>query len=245
MNADKEAAHHTGASSAETGNETRPACSGQQDREEIGSGPQTIGLGRAPEPATQGSAIKAVIPNEKAAATYEDVTDALFPIEKSIRYHQRRRKFYDSWHRWMMFAVILSGSASVTDFFKAYQIFLGLLVAVIAAADVVFALSDRARDHEFLMRRFCHLIAKIRRCVSPTQLDIQNWRVERIEIETEEPAVYWALEAACYNEALRALDRHPEDEVFIPWYYSITKNLMQFDPTRFQPIKDRRQPRAA
>lgn len=177
--------------------------------------------------------------SDESKASSEDVFNALFPIEKSIRYHQRRRRFYDSWHRWFMLVVILAGSATVTDFFAHSQVYLGLLIAIVATSDIVFGLSDKARDHEFLMRRFCHLTAKIRRCSLPTLQDIESWKVERVEIETDEPAIYWALEAACYNEAARALDRNREDEVYLAWHYRLLKNLFQFDPTRFPTMRER------
>lgn len=170
------------------------------------------------------------------AAPSVDVFDILFPLEKSIRYHQRRRAFYDGWHRWLMFAIIVAGSTSVTDVLSGHEKIMALLTAVLGAIDLVFALPDKARDHEFLLRRFSSMVGTIRQSQSPTQQDIDRWRAERVEIEADEPAVYWALEAACYNEATRAFDRDPNAEVYVPLFYRLTKNYMRFDPTRFRTL---------
>jgi len=166
----------------------------------------------------------------------EELFSVLFPVEKSIRYHRRRRAFYDSWHRWLMLGVILAGSASVADVIPSYPKVLGLIIALFGASDLVFGLSDKARDHDFLMRRFCHLMADMRSCSEPTRAHVDRWQVERIQIEADEPATYWALEAACFNEATRAFDRNRDDEVHLAWYYRLTKNYFQYDPTRFKAV---------
>lgn len=163
-----------------------------------------------------------------------EVFDILFPLEKSIRYHQRRCAFYGEWHRWLMFIIIVAGSTAATDVFPQLQKVLALLTAALGAMDLVFGLSDKARDHEVLMRKFASLVSQIRRRDSPTQSDIDAWQAERVEIEADEPATYWALEAICYNEVADAFDRNPADRVRIPWYYQISKNYVHFDPTRFK-----------
>ncbi len=165
-----------------------------------------------------------------------DSFDILFPLEKSVRYHQVRRAFYDGWHRWLMLAIIVAGSASVTDALAGHQKALALLTAIFGAMDLVFALSDRARDHEFLMRRFAALMAGIRRNASPTPSDLEGWRAERVEIESDEPAIYWALEAVCYNEVARAFDRDRSAEVYVPWHYRVFRNYLRFEPTRFKSL---------
>ena len=35
-------------------------------------------------------------------------SDLSFGVEKSMRYHQRRRVYYEACHRWIMFGVIVS-----------------------------------------------------------------------------------------------------------------------------------------
>ncbi len=48
----------------------------------------------------------------------EEAWKLTFRVDKSMRYHQRRRAFFDRCHRWVMFAVILSGSAAFADLMR-------------------------------------------------------------------------------------------------------------------------------
>jgi hypothetical protein len=141
--------------------------------------------------------------------------DALnFGIEKSLRYHQRRRAFYEGGHRWAMFGVIILGSAAfgtiqglLGTWSPIISSFAALLAAVLAAADLVFDLSTRARDHLLLHRSYSDLASDIRTKQEPTQDAYQSWLDRRIKIEAEEPPIYWALEASCDNEVTSAWDR--------------------------------------
>ena len=146
------------------------------------------------------------------AATTEVVSpaarlDALnFAVEKSLRYHQRRRAHFDWCHRAMMFLVLVAGSGATADFFGAAKI-LAFLTAVLGALDLVWGPSTRARDHEVLFRRFTDLAVEIRRLATPTDADVRRLVERRLTIEADEPPIYWALEASCYNEVAAAWGR--------------------------------------
>ena len=131
-------------------------------------------------------------------------TEALnFGIEKSMRYHQRRRGHYEWLHKVIMFLTLLSGSAAFASLLGCPEYF-GAAAAVFAAIDLVWGPSHRARDHEILFRRFSALAIAIRTTVPPTAELHAEWVRKRIDIETDEPPIYWALEADCDNEVRRA-----------------------------------------
>ena len=135
-----------------------------------------------------------------------------FAVEKSMRYHQRRRGWYETLHKGFMLVIIVCGSlASLSNGLAFY---LGITVAGLAALDLVFGLSHRARDHEMLFRRFSDLAVKIR-ADEHTEENLKQWTRERINIETDEPPIYAALEADCDNKVRRAWDK--------------TDNLVQLD----------------
>lgn len=119
-----------------------------------------------------------------------------FAVDKSLRYHQRRRGFYELIHRWISIGVILAGSAAIaTDWPKSA----GVLSVILGTLDFVFGYSHRARDHEALYRRFTDLSIKAR----SSSLDdsaITELENERDRIEADEPPIYWLLEADCDNE---------------------------------------------
>jgi hypothetical protein len=129
-----------------------------------------------------------------------------FGVEKSLRYHQRRRAHYERLHKATMLGVILSGSAAFANSLDHLHWF-GLVAATLGALDLVFGFSHRARDHELLHKRFTALAAELRTTTSPTQEEAQRWERCRLEIESDEPPTYWALEASCWNEVAHAWGR--------------------------------------
>ena len=90
----------------------------------------------------------------------EEAWKLTFRVDKSMRYHQRRRAFFDRCHRWVMFAVILSGSAAFADLVDpAYAAVAG---ALLAALDLTLGFGMKARDHQLLYQRFAELHRKLR-----------------------------------------------------------------------------------
>ena len=160
-------------------------------------------------------------------------TDQLdFAVEKSMRYHQRRRGFYDWVNRLSMFTVVICGSAAFGRLFDSPEYF-AAAVTILAAINLVWAPSHRARDHEILFRRFSDLAIKIR--TTPAGEDTHDgWVKERIEIETDEPPIFIALEADCDNEVRRAWGRTRE-MVRIGWWSRLTMNLIRHAERHYEP----------
>ena len=153
-----------------------------------------------------------------------------FAVEKSMRYHQRRRGFYESFHNALMFLTIISGSAAFADMSN----YFGGMAAIFTAVNLVWGLSHRARDHEILFRRFSELAISIRTMPEETKEAYDKLMEKRIEIETEEPPIYWALEADCDNEVRRAWDR-TKKMVPIDWWCRTTMNWLHHAKRSFDP----------
>lgn len=107
-----------------------------------------------------------------------------------------------------MFAVVICGSAAFGRLFD-FADFFAAATTIIAAVNLVWAPSHRARDHEILFRRFSDL-AVIIRTKPASNKAYDEWEKERIEIESDEPPIYIALEADCDNEVRRAWGRTSE-----------------------------------
>ena len=151
------------------------------------------------------------------ASQIDELIDKLdFGVEKSMRYHQRRRGFYDSLHKIIMFLIIICGSAA----FSGFSEYLAAAAAAFAAIDLVWGPSHCARDHEMLFRRFSDLAIDIRTTTQDPESHAK-WVTERITIETDEPPIYWALEADCDNEVRRAWGRDKE-LILIGWWARLT-----------------------
>ena len=160
-------------------------------------------------------------------------TDQLdFAVEKSMRYHQRRRGFYDWVNRFSMFTVVICGSAAFGRLFDSAEYF-AAATTILAAINLVWTPSHRARDHEMLFRRFSDLAIKIR--TTPASEDAYDgWVKERIEIETDEPPIFIALEADCDNEVRRAWGRTREMVRIRPWS-RLTMNLLRHAERHYEP----------
>ncbi len=165
----------------------------------------------------------------KNEALENQIADLNFAVEKSMRYHQRRRGFYDRTHKSIMFFVVLAGSAA----FSGIGEYFGAIAAMLAAADLVWSPSHKARDHEMLFRRFSELAIAIRTAALPDRSRYEEWVQARINIETNEPPIYWALEADCDNEVRRAWGKDNE-LVNIGWLSRWTMYLLRHEGAHYE-----------
>lgn len=67
---------------------------------------------------------------------------------------------------------------------------------------------------------------------------MREWNAKRFAIEADEPPIYWALEADCFNEVLYARDRDRNDLVELEWYHRLAMNYLHFDKEH---LKSRRE----
>jgi hypothetical protein len=161
----------------------------------------------------------------------EEAWKLTFRVDKSMRYHQRRRAFFDRCHRWVMFAVILSGSAAFADLVDpAYAAAAG---ALLAALDLTLGFGMRARDHQLLYQRFAELHRKLRGRPDLPGQEVAALRDECLAIEADEPPVMVALEVDCHNETARAWGTaNPEMPVLSGWQ-RLTMHLLSHEKAQF------------
>jgi hypothetical protein len=164
-----------------------------------------------------------------------------FSIEKSLRYHQRRRSHFEWCHTGSMFAVIVLGSAAFGGAFAHFNVagihmanVFGLIITMIAAADLVIGFSRKARDHEFLHREFGRLAIELRTAEVRTESELAQWTKRRIEIESDEPPIYWALEASCYNEVVVAWGRKHRGLVQLKRRQRVLMNWCRFEKDQIE-----------
>ena len=167
----------------------------------------------------------------KDDALEEKVQKLNFGIELSMRYHQRCRGFFDSKHKLIMFFIVISGSAA----FSGLPNYFAAVATVLAAIDLLWSPSHRARDHELLFRRF-NLLAADLRSGDLSEENYAKWKKERIMIEADEPPVYIALANDCFNEVNRSRDSSAK-LIEIGWWPWLTMNWFRHSETRFQEAK--------
>jgi hypothetical protein len=133
-----------------------------------------------------------------------------FSVRRSIRYHTRRRMFFDSLYKWTQVLCLISGSATVAIVTSNYMdgaltIWFAATVAVFSALNLVFGFAGSARLHSDLAQKFSDLEKKITLDGNKSITSINTFTTERLDIETGEPPTLRVLDMICHNELCRAM----------------------------------------
>lgn len=130
----------------------------------------------------------------------------LFDVRRSVRYHDRRRGFYEQLHHFTSLLTILMAGSVFFDLAKPgdtaeWLKVVSALAAILAAMDMVVGYSKRAALHGNLRERFAML--EIAMIDGDTQEStwLKHQR-ERLLIEKDEPPIYKVLDNLCRNELL-------------------------------------------
>ncbi len=138
----------------------------------------------------------------EAARNVPDFYQLDFAVNRSLRYHSSRRRFFEWLHNTAMFLTTVSGSGAVVSAFAeagwGTKVF-SAIVALAAGLDGAFGFSKKARRYDSLYRRFADLAAKLDGAEKVGQADIHRWKAERRRIEKEEPATMPVLDIMCRN----------------------------------------------
>ena len=132
----------------------------------------------------------------------------LFDVRRAIRYHERRRAFYEQLHHLTSLLTILMAGSVLFDLAKKgdtaeWLIWVSAVAAMLAAIDMVIGYASRASLHGSLRERFANLEIDM---VSGS-VDGDCWlsyQKERLLIEKDELAIYLVLDGLCRNELLIA-----------------------------------------
>lgn len=146
--------------------------------------------------------------------------DLLFGVRRSVRYHNRRRMFFDRIHKITVSLSLIFGSATVavalSKIGSPWVSICAALVSVFAAIDLVFDAPQYARSHNDLARRFIDLERKIVILPALTEENIRYFTSKRLEIEADEPPVLRILNILCHNELMKAMGYPDKDLIPIP-----------------------------
>ena len=151
----------------------------------------------------------------------ESIDDLKFSLDVSVRYHDRRRGFYDLLHRFVAALSVLGGSVAAVGLVSLLQEWpiygeAMILVSVVAIAvfnsiDLVVGFAVMAREHDSLYRRYIELDADIVRVIEPSPAQLGDWAAEHLLIERDEPPTYWGVYAQCWNQSVHYLGRDKGD----------------------------------
>lgn len=163
------------------------------------------------------------------------VHDLLFDVRRSVRYHNRRRQFFDRFSKLSDTFALLSGSATIITVVSTLSttkapIYFAAATAIASAINLVFGTKSNARLHHDLARQF---ISLEKRLISPdlTPAILATIESDRLSIEAEEPPVLRVLDLICHNELIKAMGYGKEELFNIPFWKSACANLYDVFPS--------------
>ena len=147
----------------------------------------------------------------------------LFAVRRSVRYHDRRRRFYEIWNTFTEAGIGIGGSSAIATFIAGSTVFhlvFSAAVAVVAVSAAfgraVGGIARRADRHGDLARQFIALEQEFAHGRNLENDECEALTRRRLAIEASEPPVLRLLDAMCHFEVLRSLGdatRHPR----VPW----------------------------
>lgn len=137
------------------------------------------------------------------------IRGVLFDVRRSIRYHTRRRLFFDRINKWSDAITAIGGSGTIISILsstgtKTPTTILAAITAIASVINLVFDTKGNARTHHDFARQFIQLEKQlIKQDITDTELI--NITAQRLDIEAEEPPVLRVLDSMCHNELLKAM----------------------------------------
>ncbi|MER9584402.1 hypothetical protein [Mesorhizobium sp. M0276] len=150
----------------------------------------------------------------------------------NARYHSAREAFLDAVHRWFMFGVVISGAGAVSALFGEIpyvNLALGTVAAILGAADLAFDLSNRARTHSLMKRRYFELLSDLRegqKTIVQAEACVHRYSAD------EEPA-YQALLNGSWNAAQEMVYGDSAKLLIIPVWHRRLQNIWRFEGYKY------------
>lgn len=160
----------------------------------------------------------------------EQMWELLFAVRLSIRYHDRRKRFFAFLHRTTSGLAVVFGSAAMAALIGNLPKSVGLaaagVVTIASALDLVIGFTAAANLHHDLKGRFIELEREIIDAHDDSMLS--HYQRRRLEIEKDEPPIYRALSTLCHNDIVRSeysAQDAQEHFIHVPWWKRISAHL--------------------
>lgn len=158
---------------------------------------------------------------EKTSDQFHELTCHL---QRSIRYHRARERFFDHWSHRISFVSLLSGSTIVVSLLakapEPISLCAGALVAVAQAMELVGQFSAKSRLHSGLAGEFLALERSLVRNGQDSPEVLADFTSEVLLIEAREPPIKRYLDLICHNQVACALGLDDVEKVtwFQRWF---------------------------
>jgi hypothetical protein len=133
--------------------------------------------------------------------------EVAFGVHVSMRYHARRRAWYDGLHRGAMLVLALGasgGAMAILGGLLGEAEMLSLAVAVAGALELAFDFPAKARVEDALYRRFSALASNIAAAEQAEPGQVEAWNAQRLLIKADADDRLEVLRRVCHNQEVEA-----------------------------------------
>ena len=166
----------------------------------------------------------------------------LFDIRRSVRYHNRRRAFFDRLDQTTNVLSLVFGSAAIYGVLSHananWAVLSAAVVTIFSAVNLVVGSSQRARAHFDFARQYFELERKMIMVLDVSETVLRDITAERLSVEKNEPPVLKVLDCICYNEQLRAMDYPLDQMVAVGFWQRMLSPVMDFQASKLRKVKD-------
>ena len=168
----------------------------------------------------------------------------LFGVRRSVRYHNRRTRFYDAIHRWKNWLSLMFGSGAMAAIWAQSPPLLpalaALFITALSGVDLGIGTALKGRLHVDLARRFLELERAMTLVKSPTVEEVREYTAKRLFIEADEPPPLRILDALCHNEVMLALGHEQDELYYVSWPMRMQANFRSMSAEGLQTIRAHR-----
>jgi hypothetical protein len=170
----------------------------------------------------------------------DELHELLFGVRRSIRYHNRRRRFFDGFDKLAKVLSVIGGSAAVAAVVGSFHwaaVALSTMVAVTSAFSLVVGPAQGARLHAELAKRFATLEHDIVRSKQPNADRLNDFVAERLLIEADEPPPMRVLDTLCHNELCEAMGYDACHFYKVGWFQAVFAQILDLWPSKIKKQK--------
>lgn len=135
--------------------------------------------------------------------------ELLCHVQRSIRYHRLRERFFAQWSRFISLLTLVSGSAVVATILSNLpdwaSLAAGVTIVVLQAIQLIWGLDQKARLHSDLASEFVGIEREIARQGELSNEQIKELNSEILRIEAREPPIKRYLDLICHNQVARSI----------------------------------------
>lgn len=160
--------------------------------------------------------------SEEVKKLHTDQHELLFGVRRSVRYHVRRRQYFDRLGKFIKIFTTIGGLGTViTILDKAgvgWTLGYGTAAGVFSLIDLVIGTDEMARLHSDLAKEFIELEKQmVLAGENLTGEQLAGFTARRLEIEAKEPPPLRVLDTICHNDLARAMGYDQSAQKKVTW----------------------------